>query len=98
MPATAESYLHARPDTSSGLKFWMRASSVDTRAPLKLRCIMAKDTNPLEPFADAMYRLLAEKIEHHAEGLDEEEEYLALSEAIEAYEHARWPGGKLRKK
>ena len=62
---------------------------------------MAKDTSPLEPFADATYRLLverAEKIEHHAEGSDEEEEYLALSEAIEAYEHARWPAGKLRKK
>jgi hypothetical protein len=40
----------------------------------------------------------AEKIENHAEGSDEEEEYLALSEAIEAYEHARWPSGRLRKK
>jgi hypothetical protein len=62
---------------------------------------MSKDTNPLEAFADAMYRLLverAEKIETHAEGSEEEEEYLALSDAIEAYEHARWPGGKLRKK
>jgi hypothetical protein len=32
---------------------------------------MAKETNPLGPFADAMYRLLVEraaKIEHHAEG------------------------------
>jgi len=63
--------------------------------------MVAQDTNPLEPLADAMYRLLverAEKIETHAEGSEEEEEYLALSHAIEAYEHARWPGGKLRKK
>lgn len=62
---------------------------------------MSEEKNPLAPFADAMYRLLverAEKIEHHAEGSDEEEEYLALSEAIEAYEHARWPGDRLRKK
>jgi hypothetical protein len=49
----------------------------------------------LATVADAMYRLLverAEKLQDCAEGSEEEEEYLAVSEAIEAYEHARWPG------
>ena len=59
---------------------------------------LVPDATGGSPEADAMHALLvhrADQLEGYIEGSAEEQEYLAIASAIDAYEQKRWPEGKI---